>query len=301
MVPDRVQPCYNCCPRNPASPAPHSLDTLALGIANHMLGVVAMVGDAKALVHLQEALAGHADLSCVYDAAELARCIARRAPDIIVLDMKAAAQPIVRLTTCQAIERFPATRLMVAYRLNTVDRHALAHLRRLEVWDLIPIESDSPIVTRRRLLVLAHGELADMLVRRMVCKHAPAWIRPFVEWCAEHDGVARPDVGSLCKIGNMRRETLARLCKARGVCPPNHIVSWMLVLRATARMCGSGLSLAAIASELGLASAGALANLFKRRTGQPPTEIRSLGLKSIAERAVREMFGQRPDDISLAM
>jgi len=34
----------------------------------------------------------------------------------------------------------------------------------------------------------------------------------------------------------MRRETFARLCKARGICPPNHLISWILVLRATARM-----------------------------------------------------------------
>jgi AraC-like DNA-binding protein len=264
-----------------------------------MLGIVAMVGDAKALSHLQDALERYAALTCVHNATELATQLACSAPDIIALDMKNASQPTVRLTVRQTIERFPATRVVLACRIDAADMRALARVR-LEVWELVLVHFESPAMTRSCLLSAANGRMADMMVGRMVRQHSPEWIHPFVEWCAEHDGIARPDVRSLAKNGNMRRETLSRLCKARGVCPPNQILSWMIVLRATARMCGSGLNLAAIARELGLASGGSLSNLFVRRTGQTPTQIRTLGLECVADRAVREMFGQRPEDVSLA-
>lgn len=264
-----------------------------------MLSLIAMVGDAKALSHLHDALDGYANVTCVRDAADLARHAARGAPDIIVLGINDAAQPPVRLTVRETIEQCPATRLVVMCRLDADDMRALTHLRYLDVWDLVVTHCESPAMTRRRLLTAAPGRLADMRVRRMVCPFAPAWIRPLVDWCTEHDGSARPDVRSMAKIGNMRRETLARLCRARGVCPPNHVISWILALRATARMDTSHNSLGTIARDLGLASAGSLANLFVRRTRQTPSRVRALGLAYIADRAVREMFGQTLDTISL--
>jgi AraC-like DNA-binding protein len=266
-----------------------------------MLSIVAMIGDAKALSHLHDALDGYANVTCVRDAAELATRATYAASDIVVLGIKDATQPPVRLTVREAIERRPATRLFVACRADAADMRTLARLRYLDVWDVVLPYCDSPPMTRRRLLDAAPGRLADMEVRRIMCRHAPAWIRPLIEWCAEHDGIARPDVPSLATTCNMRRETLARLCHMRGVCPPNHIISWVLVVRARARMVTPRHTLADIAHDLGLASAGSLANLIQRRTGQTATKVRTLTLDQIAERAAQAMFGRRLGNWPLAL
>jgi hypothetical protein len=171
-----------------------------------MLSIFAMVGDAKALSHLHDAFDGHANVTCVCDAPELARHAQRGAPDIIALGIQEAGQPPVRLTVRQTIERWPGTRLVVACRLDAVDMHAFAHLRYLDVWDVILPRCDSPAMTRR-LLTAAPGRLADMQVRRIVCRHAPAWIRPLIDWPVDYEGVERPDVRSLAATGNMRRES----------------------------------------------------------------------------------------------
>lgn len=257
-----------------------------------MLRIIAMIGDAQASTHVRAALDGHAALAHVRDVAELVRAIEQAAPDIVVLGIRDASEPAVCLTVRETIERFPATRAVVACRLGADDMRTVTSLRHLDISELVLVHSDSPTMTRRRLLAPMPGPLADMHVRRLVCKRAPLWIRPLVDWCAGHNGIERPDVRSLARIGNMRRETLARLCKARGICPPNHLISWILVLRATARMDLSRCSLAVVARELGLASAGCLANLFVRRARQTPSQIRQLGFANLAERAVLEMFGQ---------
>ena len=265
-----------------------------------MLSIIAMVGDAKALSHLHQALDGYVDVTCVHGAGELATHATHAAPDIVVLGIADAAHLAVRLTVREAIARRPTTRLLVACRYDRDDLRAIAHLMHLDIWDFILPHSDSPATTRRCVLDAAPGHLADMEVRRIMCRHAPAWLRPLIEWCVAHDGVARPDVRSLATTCNMRRETLARLCRARGVCPPNHILSWVHVVRARARMDTPRHTLAEIAHDLGLASASSLANLIQRRTGQTPTQIRALDLDKVAERAAQAMFGRRVDNWLLA-
>jgi len=259
-----------------------------------MLLILAMIGDAQASSHVRTALTGYADLVFARDRGELVRALHQQEPDLIVLGIREAADATVSLTVQETIGRFPATRLVLSCRVDGADMRALASLRHLDLSDLVLVQSESISMTRRRLIAPSFAHVADMQVRRLVSHRAPAWIRPFVDWCAGHNGPTRPDVRSLASVGNMRRETFARLCKARGICPPNHLISWILVLRATARMELARCSLAVIARDLGLGSPGSLANLFVRRTKQRPSQIRRLGVAKLAERAVVEMFGQRP-------
>ena len=178
-----------------------------------------------------------------------------------------------------------ATTLRAVHQRQAVDARRIAEEVRGEVV-AIRVAVGQHARARREVALRAVALPVDVRFRPWrACRHAPAWIRPLIEWCAEHDGIARPDVPSLATTCNMRRETLARLCHMRGVCPPNHIISWVLVVRARARMVTPRHTLADIAHGLGLASAGSLANLIQRRTGQTATKVRTLTLDQIAERA----------------
>ncbi|MGH7647947.1 MAG: hypothetical protein ACREND_07495 [Gemmatimonadaceae bacterium] len=259
-----------------------------------MIRIIAMIGDAGASARLRSAIAGSARLEFVRDVADLAERIKRVPPDVIVLGAREAAMPGVQVIIGGAADRFRAMRVLLACRLDSADMRTWPHLRSLDVSDIVLVFSEPPAMTRERLLSPKPGHVADVHVRRLICSHAPAWIHPYVDWCAQHDGATRPDVRQMAKIGNMRRETLARLFKARGVCRPNHMISWILLLRATARMdLPNHRSLAAIAHELGVASGGALGNLFVRRAHQTPTQACDLGVTRLAERALRDMFSAR--------
>lgn len=266
-----------------------------------MLRIIAMVGDAEASAHIQAAVGNAAQLQFVRDPKILAEQADKDSPDVLVLGVRDARLPGAAVIVRETIASRPATRIFVVCRLDRSEMSALSQVRHLDIWDVIVLRSDSPAMTRRLLLAANPGHVADMRVRRLVCQRAPAWAQPLVEWCAGHDGLVRPDVRALARVAHMRRETLARQFKARGVCPPNHLISWMLVLRARARLDVSRVSLAAVAHELGLASGGSLANLFVRRTRQTPTQIRGQSLLVIVDRAVREMFGATPEQTSIEM
>lgn len=276
-----------------------------------MIRIIAMIGDADASARLRSAIAGSARLQFARDVADLAERIEHAPPDVIVLGAREAATPGVQVIIGDAAARSRAMRVLLACRLDSADMRTWPRLRSLDVSDVVLVFSEPAAMTRERLLSPKPGHDADVHVRRLICSQAPAWIHPYVDWCVQHDGTTRPDVRQMAKIGNMQRETLARLFKARGVCPPNHMISWILLLRATARMddapvampslaeCPNGRrlrshrSLAAIAHELGVASGGALGNLFVRRAHQTPTQARDLGVTQLAERALRDMFSAR--------
>lgn len=264
-----------------------------------MLRIIAMVGDAEASAHIQAAVDNAAHLQFVRDPKMLAEQVDRDSPDVVVLGVREAGSPGAALVVRDAIGSRPATRILLVCHLDRPDVSALAQVRHLDIWDVILPRNDSAPMTRRLLLAAKPGHVADMRVRRLVCPRAPAWAQAFVEWCVDHDGLVRPDVRALAKVVHMRRETLARLFKARGACPPNHLISWMLVLRARARLDLSRVSLAAVAHELGLASGGSLANLIVRRTRQTPTQIRRQSLLIVADRAAREMFGANAEHPSI--
>lgn len=113
----------------------------------------------------------------------------------------------------------------------------------------------------------------------------------YVHWCLSHDGAVRPTVRALAAAAQVRPETLVRRFTLHGICLPNHLIAWVLLLRAKARLDRPQTSLEAVAHELGLSSGGSLANLIRRRTGLTPSEFRARRLEDIAACAVSEMFG----------
>ena len=256
-----------------------------------MLRVIAMVGDAEASAHLREAVGDIAQLQFVRELWALTQRVGRELPDIIVLGVKEAELPGVGVVVRDAIARQLGVRLFLVCHRDSPNVHALARVQHLDYVDVILPRDDSPAQTRHALLATDPARVADICVRRLVCSSAPEWALCFVHWCVDHDGTVRPNVRALAAAALVRPETLVRRFTALGVCLPNHLISWVLLLRAKARLDRSRTSLEAVAHDLGLASGGSLANLIRRRTGLTPSEFRGRKLEDIAARAVREMFG----------
>lgn len=255
-----------------------------------MLRIIAMVGDAESSAHLRAAIGRSAHLLFVRDADDFIKKASAEPPDIIVVGTGEAAQPIVRLTVRQAVDRFPTTAVFAICYLVPSDIRVLHQAHYVDAMDLLFVRVESAQATRDRLLRAERQQCADMLVRRTVCQIAPNWLNPLIEWCLTHDGSDRPDVRSLSNGMGMRRETLARLCKARGVCTPLQLISWMTLLRAAARLTMPGSSLPAIAHELGFPSAASLTRLFVRCARTTPTQVRDKRFDAFAVRALRAML-----------
>lgn len=260
-----------------------------------MLRIIAMVGDAEASAHLREAVEAVVRLQFVRDARALSRCNSREVPDILVLGVKEAELPGVGAVVRDTIVRQPGIRVFLVCDRNSANVRALMRLQHLGCAGVIIPREDSPAQTRCTLLAAHPACTADTCVRRLVCSKAPEWIVRFVHWCVDHDGAVRPTVRALAAAAQVRPETLVRRFTAHGVCLPNHLIAWVLLLRAKARLDRPGTSLEAVALELGLASGGSLANLIRRRTGLTPSEFRAQKLEDIAASAVREMFGACPE------
>lgn len=227
----------------------------------------------------------------MHDLNGLVREVRIEPPEVIVLGTRETAYPEVRVAVRQILRRYPAIRLVAICALEPSDVRTLHQPGHLDLSDIIFIRVETKAMARRYLLTGGAGRPADLHVCSVVCPPAPQWLRPYLVWCATHDGRGRRDVRSMAKLGRVRRETLARRCKVAGVCRPNHLISWMQLLRAAARM-QPGLTLEQIARELGLPSGCALANLFVRRSGQTSTQVRERGFTDFADDAVRAMFGR---------
>lgn len=258
-----------------------------------MLRIIAMVGDAESSTHLRAAVDRSAHLLFVRDTDEFIKRARAQPPDIIVVGAGEAAQLVVRLTMRQAVERFPTTAVFAICHLVPSDMRILHQAHYLDAVDLLFVRVETTDMTRDRLLRVEPRQRADMLVRRIVCPIAPDWLEPHIEWCLTHDGSGRPGVSSLSRSMRMRRETLARLCKARGVCTPLQLISWMTLLRAAARLTMPRPSFPAIAHELGFPSGASLTRLFARCARTTPTHVRETGFDSFAERALRSMLSPR--------
>ena len=259
-----------------------------------MLRIIAMVGDAESSTHLRAAVGHSAHLLFVRDTDDFIKRTKAEPPDIIVVGAGEAAHLVVRLTVRQAVDRFPTTALFAICHLVPSDMRVLHQAHYLDAVDLLFVRVETAEATRDRLLRVEPRQRADMLVRRTVCQIAPDWLRPHIEWCLTHDGSGRPGVWSLSRTVGKRRETLARLCKARGVCTPLQLISWMTLLRAAARLTMPRSSLPAIAHELGFPSGASLTRLFARCARTTPTHVREQGFDSFAERALRAMLAPRP-------
>jgi|SRR6185312_1010888 AraC-like DNA-binding protein len=258
-----------------------------------MLRILTMVEDAEASAYLRSLIGDAAQLQFVRHSRDLVHHAKRQWPEIIVIGIGEGAKPAVRVAVRQILERSLATRVFVMCRLDPTHMRTLHQARYLDASDIIFVGIDSRAMTRDRLLRIDYGRTADTAVRRLVCTLAPKWLQPYVDWCLTGAGATRLDVRGLARIGNVCRETLARRFKARGICAPNALLAWIVLLRAAARMAVPRTSLGSIARELGLASGASLANLFVRRAEQTATQVRAQGFDRFAERAVGEILGRR--------
>ncbi len=256
-----------------------------------MLRIVAMVGDAEASAHLREAVEEVAHLQFVCDVQALSQCDGRELPDVLVLGVKEAELRGVGAVVRDATVCKPTIRFFLVCHRDGPNLQALMRVQHLGSAGVILPREQSPAQTRRALLAGASAEDADRSVRRLVCSRAPEPVMRYLQWCVSHDGAVRPSVRALAAAAQVRPETLVRRFTALGLCLPNHLIAWVLLLRAKARLERPQASFEAVAHELGLGSGGSLANLIKRRTGLTRSEFRAQKLEDITERAVREMFG----------
>jgi len=249
-----------------------------------------MVRDAEASAHLRAAVEDVARLQIVRELQALAQHTGRDLPDILVLGVKETEVPGARAVVWDTIAFRPRLPVFLVCHMDSPEVHALAQLQNLRYLDVILLRQDSPARTRRTLLAANPAYVDDTCLRRLVCSRAPEGVLHLVDWCMGHDGAARPTVRALAAADGVRPETLVRRFTALGVYLPNHLISWVLVLRAKVRLGRPDTSLEVAAHELGLASGGSLANLIRRRTGLTPSEFRKRSLKAIAAQAVPEMF-----------
>lgn len=256
-----------------------------------MLRIIAMVGDAEASAHLREAVEEVAHLQFVCDIRALSQCDGRELPDVLVLGVKEAELPSVGAVMRDATVCKPSMRFFLVCRRDGPNLQALMRVQHLGSAGIILPCEESPAQTRRALLAGTSAEDADRSVRRLLCSRAPDRAMHYLHWCVSHDGAVRPSVRALAAAAQVRPETLVRRFTALGLCLPNHLIAWVLLLRARARLDRPQASFEAVAHELGLGSGGSLANLIKRRTGLTRSEFRARKLEDIAASAVREMFG----------
>jgi AraC-like DNA-binding protein len=257
-----------------------------------MLRILAIVGDAEASAHLRSSVAAASQLQFICDARGLGEQAKHGRPDVIVVGSGEATNLNVRVTVRCILERSPATRVLGISRLDAGIR-PLVQAHSLDLSDVIILRVDTAGMTRDLLFKVDQGRTADLIVRRRVCVAAPKWLQPCIEWYATDPRPTRLTVHALAQVLQMRRETLARKLKACGICSPNELSAWILLLRVVARMPDHGPSLASIARDLGLPSSASLANLFVRWTGETATEARAQGFDHFAKRALRAIFGSR--------
>lgn len=225
------------------------------------------------------------------DIQTLSQCDCRELPDVLVLGVKEAELRRVSAVVRDATVCKPSIRVFVVCHRDGPDLQALMRVQHLGSAGVIIPREESPAQTRRALLAGTSAEDADRSVRRLVCPRAPEAVMRYFHWCVSHDGAVRPSVRALAAAARVRPETLVRRFTALGLCLPNHLIAWVLLLRAKARLDRTPASFEAVAHELGLGSGGSLANLIKRRTGLTRSEFRARTLEDIAAIAVREMFG----------
>ena len=253
-----------------------------------------MVGDADAFAHLRAAVEDVARLQVVRDVKSLSQHTSRDVPDVLVLGIREAELPGARAVARDTIARRPLLPVFLVSHMDGPEMHALAALQYLRYLDIILPRHDSPARTRRTLLAGNRARIGEMCLRRLVCSSAPKCVLHLVEWCLDHDGAVRPTVRALAALEGVRPETLVRRFAALGVCLPNHLISWVILLRAKVWLDRPEASLENAAHAFGLASGGSLANLIRRRTALTPSEFRKRTLEDMAADGVREMFGANP-------
>ncbi len=256
-----------------------------------MLRIIAMVGDTEASAHLREAVENAARLQFVCDVQALSQCGGRELPDVLVLGVKEAERPGVEAVVRNVTVCKPSIRLFLVCHRDGPTLQALMRVQHLGSAGVILPRENSPAQTCRALLSATSAEDADRSVRRLVCSQAPERAMRYLHWCVSHDCAVRPSVRALAAAAHVRPETLVRRFTALGLCLPNHLIAWALVLRAKARLDRPQASFERVAHELGFGSGGSLANLIKRRTGLTRSEFRARTLEDIAVTAMREMFG----------
>ncbi len=260
-----------------------------------MLRIIAMVGDAEASAHLREAVSDVARLQVVRDVNSFSQHIRGDLPDVLVLGIKEAELHGARAVSREAIARGPRLPVFLVSHMDAAEMHALSGLQYLRYLDIILPHRDSPARTRRTLLAANPAGVADTCLRRLVCSKAPECVLHLVEWVIGHDGAVRPTVRALAAVDRVRPETLVRRFAALGLCLPNHMISWVVVLRAKVWLERPETSLEDAAHAFGLASGGSLANLIRRRTRLTLSEFRRRTIEEIAAHAVREIFGACPE------
>jgi len=171
---------------------------------------------------------------------------------------------------------------------------AASHMRAVESvavdwYDIVPL---TLAALRRADILLCANHIVDG-VRAI----APDWLLPFVEFCAARTGAAG-NVAALVEHTGLKRRTLDSRIRRAGLPTAEAILGWCRVLHAAWRLDRSSDSVERIALTIGLTSASALRNFYRRYAGVPPTAARAGGGFSVLlDRFCAELsVGRRPLD-----
>jgi AraC-like DNA-binding protein len=104
----------------------------------------------------------------------------------------------------------------------------------------------------------------------------PDWLLQFVEFCAGRSGTGW-NVTSMVEHAGLKRRTLDSRLRRAGLPTAESILGWCRVLRAAWRLDRSGDSVERVALAIGLTSASALRNFYRRYAGLSPTAARTSG------------------------
>lgn len=150
---------------------------------------------------------------------------------------------------------------------------AASHIRCVESvaadWhDIVPL---TRAALRRADALLCARQVVDG-VRAIT----PDWLLPFVEFCAGRAGAAG-NVAAFVAHAGLKRRTLDSRIRRAGLPTAEAILGWCRILHAAWRLDRSSDSVERIAFAIGLTSASALRNYYRRYAGVSPTEARVRG------------------------
>jgi AraC-like DNA-binding protein len=122
----------------------------------------------------------------------------------------------------------------------------------------------------------ADVRLCAQFVSDAVRGRVPASLVPFIEYCAGRTS-SRSCVPDVVGLAGLKRRTLDSRLRRAHLPTAEKILGWCRVLHAAWRLDRSAGSVEHIALGMGLTSASALRNYYRRYAGVPPTEARDRG------------------------
>jgi AraC-like DNA-binding protein len=133
-------------------------------------------------------------------------------------------------------------------------------------------------VTSLTMAAVRHADilLCAECVTDGIRDRVPASLVPFIEYCAGRMG-ARWRVPDVVEGAGSHRRTLDSRLRRAGLPTAERILGWCRVLHAAWRLDRSEDSVERVALAIGLTSASALRNYYRRYAGVPPTEVRAHG------------------------